>query len=105
MTFDTNLCFKLLGLLYGDYDDERVKRTKRYRLLYAYSNFWFLFVSANVLRYSILLVAPRKTPLEYYLCDYAQMMSNSGSYRWMMCCGGSFEQESLFGRVACHISL
>lgn len=89
MTFDTNLCFKLLGLFYGDYDGTRINRTNRLQsgMLYAYSGFWFLFVSANVLRYLILLFAPRRTVLEYYLCDYAQMMSNTGSYRWMMSCG------------------
>lgn len=88
MTFDTNLYFKLIGLLYGDYDgDYDGERIRRSRIAYAYSNVWFVIVSLNVLRYSILVFAPRHTVLEYYLCDYGQMISNNGSFRWMMSCG------------------
>lgn len=86
--FDTNLYFQLLGLFYGTYDGKIINRNGfRSTFLYCYSMFMFILISASLIRYSFLVYWPRKTVLEYYLCDYAQMMKSTGSYRWMMCCG------------------
>ena len=117
MTFDTNLCFKVLGLFYGDWDGIQIVRNRMSTLLYAYSMFWFIFLYENLVKYLFLIFWPRKTVMvrrflliliknykkkdnfqfllminilrkkEFYLCDFAQMMSDSGSYQWMICIG------------------
>ena len=91
MTFNMNTAFKMLGIVYGNYDGQKFVNDSRSTLAYAYSKFWIIFTIYDFFRFTALVFTPRSKHLylEFYLCDYCSVIK-SNSYKLMASCGPLF---------------
>ena len=92
--FNTNLTFKLLGLVYGDYNAKNGKfenSNLKSSLLYVYSKFLLALGIYDLIRYVTLAILPKDPGIgyEFYLCDFCSPI-NGKPYKLMLLAGPIF---------------